>query len=235
MLGAFDPAGTLRGAPLAIELTYCRADDPEWGAAEVRRIVAAGRVPLVTVEPWAWPDVGDGAAWQRALAPFHEGRLFVRFAHEANGTWYPWSRNPEEYRRLYRDWCGWMPSFVETVWSPNVAYPGSSPMADYWPGEWVDWVALDGYAWTGESFGEVFGASLAEVRRIAPHRPVMVAETAAPRGKGQAAYARDAARAVRDGTVQACVWLNTDKRGQGPDERDWRLSGPAARALLGRG
>ena len=37
----------------------------------------------------------------RSLATFR-GRVDLRYAHEMNGTWYPWSHDPVAYRRAWR-------------------------------------------------------------------------------------------------------------------------------------
>ena len=37
----------------------------------------------------------------RSLATF-QGRVDLRYAHEMNGTWYPWSHDPIAYRRAWR-------------------------------------------------------------------------------------------------------------------------------------
>jgi len=227
VIGAFSP-GRL---PVDLESVYVRADaapDHGW----LGGIVASGRQMMVTIEPFEWPSDADLRRWAEAFRRFDNVvPILVRYCHEMNldpeRTPYPWGGDPV---RFYREWARFveaMPENVETVWSPNVGYPGSRPMTEYWPrATGADWLGLDGYAWDDESFADVFRASLATLRTIAPDLPVMIAETAHPRGAGQTAYARDAARAVERGDVQAVVWFQMDK------ERRWKLSDSAARAFV---
>jgi hypothetical protein len=81
----------------------------------------------------------------------HSGlTVYLRFAHEMNGDWYPWSRNPEGYVLAWRHvhdifkqegatnvrWVYSLnptPYEGETTWSENIK--------KYWPGpEYVDYV-----------------------------------------------------------------------------------------------
>ena len=86
-------------------------------------VAAAGSVPEITWEPWnpddgpQQPAYGLGqiaggrydsyiAGWAKAAAAY-EGRLLLRFAHEMNGDWYPWSvsagsGSPDDYVSAFR-------------------------------------------------------------------------------------------------------------------------------------
>jgi Glycosyl hydrolase family 26 len=93
-------------------------------------------------------DIAAGAhdayitAFARSLATF-EGRVDLRYAHEMNGTWYPWSRDPigyrQAWRRIVRLFRAAGASNVRFVWSPNPSL--FLPMRSwrrsvrvYWPG-----------------------------------------------------------------------------------------------------
>lgn len=234
LLGAFDPSGVLRDRPgVAVEMAFARADDPYWATQAVGRIIARGRTPILTCEPWR-PELLTRAmflSWRASLTFARE--VFVRLGHEMNGSWYPWNR-PGDFLDLWTAWRSHMPSNVRMVWCPNVAYPGSRPMADYWPGaEHVDVVALDGYARHGETVGELFGPSLAELRALAPGKPVWIGETGTERGRRQAVFARALREWAAGEEIAACVWFNEDKSHLGGDERDWSLTERAADALFG--
>ena len=58
----------------------------------------------------------------RSLAGFH-GTVDLRYAHEMNGTWYPWSHDPIGYRRAWRHvvrvFRAAGAANVRFVWSPN--------------------------------------------------------------------------------------------------------------------
>ena len=128
-------------------------------------------------------------------------------------------------------------------WSPNVPFPGSTPMAQLWPGAtYVGQVGLDGYNWAGHlpgttwlSFGDVVGQGLDELSALTS-LPVHVSETASPEkaldGTGnKAAWIRDMFASLRDDPRLAGVtWFHHDK------ELDWRItSSPAATAAFREG
>ena len=220
--------------PVDIEHVFTTIHDPGWVDTELARIRAAGRIPLVTIEPWTFGDTPRLAReWGGRLAA--KDPVYVRYMHEMNGNWYPWANDPDRFKREWWQFRDAMPPNVRMVWSPNVNYPGSPPLLRFWPSaERVDVIGLDGYARDGESPAELFRPTLEEVRRFSRYPPpVWITETAAPRGRKQARYAT-ALRAFCDQHgIEACVWFNEDKAGKGPDERDWTLTRGAARAFLG--
>jgi mannan endo-1,4-beta-mannosidase len=93
-------------------------------------------------------DIARGAqdryilAFARALARFH-GTVYVRYAHEMNGYWYPWSHGSEAYiwawRRIVRIFDVAHARNVRFVWSvnPNLYDPEATwkrSLMRYWPG-----------------------------------------------------------------------------------------------------
>jgi hypothetical protein len=238
------------------------ADHAEFNPAWLDPIVERGIVPMVTWEPWDYRrglnqrkyrlvTIIDGShdayirRWATDAARWGKP-LMLRFAHEMNGSWYPWSEQtngnqPGEYRQAWRHVHGLFQEAgatnVRFVWSPNVSYPGSTPLADLYPGnEAVDWVGLDGYNggtaldWGGwVSFEQLFAPSLAELGELAPDKPVVIAETAsAEQGGDKAAWIHgffDGLEARPD--IRAFVWFNHDK------ETDWRIeSSPQSRTAF---
>lgn len=123
---------------------------------------------MITWEPWRSPPIGsprktqgevqpgytnrdiargrwDGyiIRWARAVARFPQIRVYIRFAHEMNGNWYPWSRNPRAYVAAWRHivkifrqqgaanarfvWSGsWGQGPPDAAWRRN--------LMKYWPG-----------------------------------------------------------------------------------------------------
>jgi mannan endo-1,4-beta-mannosidase len=167
---------------------------------------------MVSWEPWAPVPAAFGTAQQaapqvglrnldiargaqdryilrfaRSLARFR-GTVYLRYAHEMNGYWYPWSRNPQAYvwawRRLVRIFDVAGARNVRFVWSvnPNL-YEGQRTwrrdLQAYWPGSrYVDAVGT-----TMIDFG---GVKSYPVRRFAPRlrwlhdtfrKPVVLTET----------------------------------------------------------
>ena len=171
--------------------------------------------------------------WAAAVAGARSP-VMVRFAHEMNGTWYPWSEQvngnrPGEYVAAWRHVVDLFrregAADALWVWSPNVVEPGTAPLEGLWPGRgYVDVVGLDGYNWGGarpdtswRSPARLFDATLAQVRALAPGVPVVITETAcAEQGGDKAAWVRDLFAWVRAHDVAAVVWFAYDK------EADWR-------------
>ena len=240
------------------------SDTAQLDLARIREVVAKGATPMITWEPWdpreglsqlptyhlqnlcALP--GETAttaqeennryidAWAEGLAAYGQPVL-LRFAHEMNGSWYPWAarapgNNAGDYVAAWRcvraRFAAKGAREVAWVWSPNVRFFGSAPLAPLYPGDnGVEWVALDGYNWGGSpddwrTFVQVFNASLDELKTIAGGKPVMIAETAsAEAGGDKAAWIRQAMLTdlpQRYPQVRAFVWFNEAK------ERDWRFN-----------
>jgi beta-mannanase len=244
----------------SLVLTYADFTTPP-PVADLDAVAARGAVPVVTWEPWDWDAPDSGAfglaavaagdhdphlrQWADALRTW--GRpVQLRFAHEQNGDWYPWAvgvsgttaaDHVAAFRHVVEVFDAQGAGNVQFVWNPNVRFPGSSPMAETWPGtRYVDRVALDGYNWGTSSPGhrwqepeEVFGDSLEELRELAPGIPITVTEVAsAEEGGDKAAWVTDLV-AYLDGQadVAAFVWFDHDK------EADWRItSSPASAAAM---
>ena len=148
---------------------------------------AKGAIPVMSWEPWAGRAAGEDQP-EYALARIIAGEfddylttvatgirdqrypVVIRFAHEMNGHWYPWSEQrsgnqPGEFVRAWRhvhdvfDRVG--ATNVVWVWSPNILRPVPTvSLADLYPGdEYVDWVGLVGYAVGEATAAEVFEES----------------------------------------------------------------------------
>lgn len=185
----------------------------------------------------------DSYAHEFARAVRDSGAMvLLRFAPEMNGNWgSPWGaqfNRPEEFvaawRHLHDIFTAEGVTNVKWVFNPNVRYWGAPyPLTAYWPGaDVVDWVALDGYNWADilpgwkpQTFSDVFGPSITELRTVAPNLPLMVAETAAAPSQKEA-YIRSMIRQAPTLGVNLVVWFEHDK------ETDWRLAAsPMARQV----
>ncbi len=187
-------------------------------------------------------------AWARAVEQ-QRSPTVIRFAHEMNGTWYPWSEGvngnrPGEYVQAWRHAVDLFrregASNAQWAWSPNVVEPGTAPLAGLYPGDdYVDVVALDGYNWgtsredtRWRSPSQLFDATLADVRALAPGKPVVIGETASSEdGGAKAEWIQELfVWATRQPDLQALTWFDHDK------ETDWRTtSSPAAARAFERG
>jgi hypothetical protein len=233
---------------------------------QLRNVVDWGAMPFLTWEPFDWraahttdqPEYAlrhliDGrfdaylTRTARTLAAF-EAPVLLRFAHEMNGDWYPWSEQVNGNRRgeYVAAWRHVHDLFgrlgvdnVHWVWSPNVEFPGSAPLTGLYPGDaFVDVIALDGYNWGStalsgwQSPSQVFGPTLEAVRRLAPGVPLMIGETASAELGGSKANWNTALFAwlTQQPDIGALVWFHLDK------ETDWRLdSSPMSAAAFAEG
>lgn len=125
--------------------------------------------------------------WSKGMTEFGKPVL-LRFGHEMNGDWYPWSGvfngggtldgygdptladGPERYVAAYRyihdRFTQNGADNVLWVWCPNAPFSGMQTAlgdwnnaAAYYPGDdYVDWMCFDGYNWGASSFGQTFNA-----------------------------------------------------------------------------
>jgi hypothetical protein len=226
----------------------------DWGnrpfePRELGNVWKRGAVPMVTWEPWgaSLKAIARGRYDRYVKAAARAAKrwghpLFLRFAHEMNGEWYPWgtASSPGAYKRAWRHLVRVFRRVgagnVRWIWVPYVNPHWKLSFVSRYPGDrWVDWVGLDGMNWGGggsgwHSFAELFGGSYRTLRRISS-APMIFAEVASgDRGGSKArwisrALRRDLPRMRR---VRAIMWWSSrDPRA------DMRVnsSGKALRAL----
>jgi hypothetical protein len=139
-----------------------------------------GGTPMITLEPqqphqfaldWRLGSVAYEATRRYATAVGQWKKpIFIRFAHEMNGSWYPWGewidrnrnqqRDPDEdtgftadlYRTAYRNVALMFRRYARNaalVWCPNTGLlggPRRDTFTPWYPGDdVVDWVGLDVY------------------------------------------------------------------------------------------
>lgn len=202
-------------------------------------------VPMITWEPWNQHDeseyyplsaiaagrydrfIGESA---RASAAWGQP-ILIRFAHEMNGSWYPWGRGrngdtPAAYKAAWRHVVSVFRAEgavnVKWVWTPYVLNGHRFPFRRYYPGDsWVDWAGLDGlnggsvFGW--RPFWQIFEDSYRQLVRLTP-RPLILAEVASTEAGGhKAAWLSHALRRSlpRMPHIRAIVWWAdpTDRRG----------------------
>ncbi|GHJ17139.1 MULTISPECIES: glycoside hydrolase family 26 protein [unclassified Micromonospora] len=171
--------------------------------------------------------------------------IAIRFAHEMNGDWYPWSErangnHPGDYVRAWRHvhdvFAAAGATNVTWVWSPNARWDKTTAgLTGLYPGDdYVDWVGVTGYYGMGaftktySSFDQIFGPTVAEIRAMT-RKPLVVTETAAAESSGhKARWIRETfASLPRYPNLIGLIWFEVDK------EQDWRIAGsPAAAAAF---
>jgi mannan endo-1,4-beta-mannosidase len=174
-------------------------------------------------------DIAHGAQdayirrFARQLATF-DGTVYLRYAHEMNGFWYPWSWDARDYRKAWRHIYKVVHAAgadnVRFVWSinPNLyerARPWLRNLKLYWPGgHYVDYIGS-----TMINFG---GPKRYAVGRFAPRlrvvhalykKPVILTEVNAQYG-GRIRWLRDLrAMLRRTPWIKAVVWSQLPSRG----------------------
>jgi len=229
----------------------------DFDPVKMNAVVARGAMPLITWEPWDYTAGGNQPAysaraiargaydpfirdWARAAAGWGKP-FYLRFAHEMNGNWYPWAvgvngNTGADYTSMWkhvrRIFAQEGAANVRWVWSPNVAYPGSSAFADSFPGDnAVDWVGLDGYNWGTSQLGKqwtsfvaTFNASYTAVAQLTG-RPMMIGETASTElGGDKAAWITQGLLTdlpAHFPRIRAVIWFDENK------ESDWRVDSSA--------
>ena len=129
--------------------------------------------------------------------------LFVRFAHEMNGNWYPWSEGVNGNRQgdFVRAWRHVHDIVVRAgarnvswIWSVNRDYTGSTPLAGLYPGDaYVDWDGVDVYnggtavamgGWL--TFSQMFDPTYKEIHTFSA-KPLLINEMASAEAGGSKA------------------------------------------------
>ena len=174
-----------------------------------------GALPLLSWEPWAGPKHGlsqpafalrkiSSGAYDPYITRFasavREQRwpVAIRFAHEMNGNWYPWSESqsgnhPGDYVQAWRHvhdvFARVGATNVIWVWSPNIIRPVPDvSLRALYPGDkYVDWAGMVGYGAGERTAGEVFDPTIAVLRTFT-RKPLLITETGAEPGPVKAGW-----------------------------------------------
>ena len=184
-----------------------------WGHLryQASNIVSRNAVPLITWMPYQRdrPEANvlqeisngehdgyiyswiDGFKYWRSTYPSdQQPKIALRFAHEFNGTWYPWGDKPEDLKLAWRYLHNMFKNAgiddaVDWVWcANNVDVDSHDDITLYYPGDdVVDWLSLDGYNWgsnysfsSWKSFDETFSQQYVKMVTSFPGKPVMLGE-----------------------------------------------------------
>ena len=250
----------LRARPAIIGTFADWEHTPDFPLAMAEAINDRGAVPLISWEPWDWDGGTDQPAYalRRILAGDHDALIdrwaseiaayrrpvLLRFAPEMNGDWRPWSIgvNGNRAHEYVATWRHVRERFARAgaanaiwVWNPIVAYDGSTPLRELFPGaDEVDWLAVDGFNWGSirqwgwQSYADIFAPTVNALHQLAPRRPLMIAETGSAPDRRKGSWVTDTLTSARADGVDAVVWFEYSK------ETDWRLSESPAVAKAAR-
>jgi signal peptidase I len=185
----------------------------------IAQTISKGATPVVTLEPWIastggtnQPDfklstITSGAhdAYLNSVADQLNSagnpHIFLRFAHEMNGSWYPWAEQvngnqPGDYvaawKHVHDLFTAKAVTNLDWVWAPNAPGAGLTDMAELYPGSaYVDHTAVDGFNWgstlswsTWQHPWDVLDPGLDNLQQVAPDKNIIVTETASAESDG---------------------------------------------------
>jgi hypothetical protein len=225
-------AGKVGRRPVVVGIYRDWGSGPVLEPDQLEQIWRRGAVPMVTLEPWtaSLRSIARGRhdSYIRGMArrASRWGKpIFLRFAHEMNGNWYPWgtataaATYKRAWRHLVRVFRHNGASNVLWIWCPYSS--DHLPFSSRFPGgRWVDWVGLDGLNWGGSfgwhSFAEIFANPYRRLTRLS-HKPVILAEVGSGTvGGSKAGWLRRALfhTLPRMRRVHALLWWSaSDPRG----------------------
>lgn len=193
--------------------------------------------PLVQVEPRHAPlaavTAGKYDDWLRELAAqarAYGKPLILGFAPEMNGPWYSWGYKHVTPAQYIAAWRHVVTVFRQAgasnatfLWTVNVASPGVSGPAGWWPGaQYVGEIGIDGYLdAASQTYEGKIAPTVAGVRKYWDG-PVILSETAAAPAAGQAAKIADLFAGASADHLAGLVWFDL------PGNEDWVLGSPDA-------
>ncbi|MGN6421244.1 MAG: glycoside hydrolase family 26 protein [Pseudobacter sp.] len=208
---------------------------------------AAGYLPYITLEPMmglaeltSGKYDSDIEKYAQSIAAFGKP-ILLRFAHEFNGDWYPWSifngtlvpssTYVQAFRYVHDKMKAAGATNARWVWCPNNANGTNNPQTldTYYPGDaYVDLIAMDGYnfgtsqSWSRwQSFSELFGNVYGWITSNHPDKPLFIGEMgSSSTGGDKAAWLNDMFYQLENNftKVRFFVWFNINK------ETDWRFT-----------
>jgi hypothetical protein len=200
-------------------------------------------------------DIANGSqdAYIRRMArgmAEYDGTVYLRYAHEMNGFWYPWSWDARSYKRAWRRMVRLFRQVgaenVRFVWSPNPNLYESEGawmrnLVLYWPGSGY----VDALGSTMINFGgkKLYAVSDFVPRLEALHarfqKPLIITEANTQYG-GRMVWLRDLRRFLRTAPwITGLAWSQLPSRGakqmKGPGDLHWDVQNDPCSAAVLRG
>jgi hypothetical protein len=194
-------------------------DSNDWNVNEVRKVIKQGKIPILSLNPWDNDqfNINDFETYiplvEKKMKFFKDlGVAILRFGFEMNGIWIP-DYEPEAFVKAYRRFIEIAKSVnphIQSLWCPNVTILAHE-ITPYYPGDdYVDYNGLDGFDHWSENifnlmhyclpdltFQQLFGKDVATVQRIAPNKPIIIAEVGTARGDSASEWMNNALREIK--------------------------------------
>ncbi|HEX2318931.1 MAG TPA: glycosyl hydrolase [Streptosporangiaceae bacterium] len=231
----------------------------DFAAHEALRVVDSGQIPLVQLNLYRVTSrqIADGVYDHHLKKYAQEVKDFgcviiLSLGHEMNGWWYPWGSHggttPAEFiaawRHIHDVFANQGTRNVIWSWDPTHQYKSPSvgkiatPASEWYPGnDYVDWVGIDGYLNLDinghpQNFKEIFGFQLNDIRHIAPHKLIYLAETAVGPGPTAQKQIANLFAGLSGYHMAGLIWFDylgrLDQTGKHKDFRLQQRAGDAA-------
>ncbi|MFA9391573.1 MAG: T9SS type A sorting domain-containing protein [Prolixibacteraceae bacterium] len=220
---------------------------PDFPLLKCQNLWNAGYMPHIVWEPSMGVDQVLNGSLDNKLKKYGQdiatygGPVVLRWGHEFNGDWYPWSISNgvlvpaskwiKAYKYVHDKITEAGGTNALWAWSPNVGNgaKNNQDVLEYWPGDnYVDWIAIDGYDWNttwgGGSFSQIYGPIYTKMVNNFPGLPIMVGEfSTAKTGIAKAEWVTAFFNQWLNDfpQIKAINWFNIDK------EADWRFNSDA--------
>jgi beta-mannanase len=235
-------------APNMIEyyLNWTQKFDP----APVQDAYAEGALPVITWEPFGGLTGSDSGNLEQSsyslttiidgghdayITAFAEAvkaakvPIVLRFAHEMDGSWYPWSEGYNgntsgQYVQAWRHvWTLFQQAGATNViwdWAPNILRGASNDdLSELYPGDaYVDWVGVTAYEDKETTASQLLSPTLDVIRQFT-QKPMLISETGAQPGSAKPGFTSDFLSWLpQQSNVVGFIWNETTKaQGAGAD------------------
>ncbi|SHN29183.1 Beta-mannanase [Actinacidiphila paucisporea] len=244
--------------------SYFLSWNQKFNPASITAAYAHGTLPVLTWEPWQGGSMNpkpdeilksniDQPAYR--LANITAGRfdtyitqtaeaiaaakwpVVLRFAHEMNGVWYPWSERVNgnhagDYVKAWRHVHDLFQQAGATnviwAWAPNIIRPAPGvKLSPLYPGDaYVDWVGMTGYGVREKTPETTFGPTIKRIQAFTD-KPIVIMETGAQIDSSQLSWVTSFFPwLTRNPEVIGFIWTEKD-RTTGANA-DWRFTSSAA-------
>jgi hypothetical protein len=199
--------------------------------------------------------ITEWALAAKAFGQAHAGRkTVIRFAHEANGTWFPWAvgvwdNTPYTFKKFWRyvynkfKAAGALP-YVDFLWSvAKKACNSCNPFAKVFPGnQYIDYAGVTAFNWGAykgkgwKSTSKILTYPMKQIKKLT-RKPVIVSEYAShfkPFHKSKATWIKSGYNKIYDKfpRIKGVLYLDTDQPKQQWGHPDWRLVRPGNGSAL---
>lgn len=193
-----------------------------FSSEDVYDAYSEGALPVITWEPFAGGTTGHTILDQPnyALSTIIDGDhdtyitkyakavkaakvpIAIRFMHEMNGNWYPWSPGvngntvaeyDEAWKHVWNIFHEVGATNVIWVWSPNVLRGAQTDihLKDVYPGDqYVDWVGMTAYEDYESTATSLLGPTLDDIRQFT-QKDALITETGAQPNTNKVAWIKD--------------------------------------------